>query len=266
MSDNSGVFLKKSDVSKNNINEMGVAQWKMISIPSGSFSMEDSTSGVVFRSFSPYKISNVLVTQQLYTHVMGLNPSQIKGANRPVESVSWFDAIIFCNRLSRVHKKTCCYKIAEITNLETIALDSSLWLTLKCDFSANGFRLPTEAEWEYAARAGSDFTYAGGNNIDDVAWYGENAGAQTHDVGTKKPNAFGLYDMNGNVAEWCWDWFGTYETDNKVDSHGPASGKMRVKRGGSWLDDAIQCTVNFRSCSNPNGKGSMLGFRICCKE
>ena len=137
-----------------------------------------------------------------------------------------------------------------------------------CNFGAAGYRLPTEAEWEFAARDGrgsSPTPYAGSTNINAVAWYGENSGITTHDVATKDPNGLNLYDMCGNVAEWCWDYYApNLASGAQTNPHGPSSGEMHVKRGGSWLDDAQQCTVFYRSGSAPNGKSSNLGFRVCC--
>ena len=136
-----------------------------------------------------------------------------------------------------------------------------------CNFAADGFRLPTEAEWEYAARDGkstNSYQYSGSANINAVAWYGENSNVTSHAVATKEPNGLKLYDMSGNVAEWCWDYFVTpLPTGAQTNPHGPGIGNLHVKRGGSWLDDAMECTVFFRSGSAPIGKSSTLGFRVC---
>jgi formylglycine-generating enzyme required for sulfatase activity len=130
------------------------------------------------------------------------------------------------------------------------------------------FRLPTEAEWEYAARGGNKtegYKYAGSNNIDDVAWYSGNSDNTTHPVAMKQSNELGLYDMCGNVAEWCWDYYtANLPAGAQTNPHGPSTGDVHVKRGGSWLDDPQQCTVFYRSGSAPNGKSSSLGFRVCC--
>ena len=186
----------------------------------------------------------------------------------PVESVNWFEAVIFCNVLSAAYKLQPCYSVKN-HDIKELPDNSPLWKELECNFDANGFRLPTEAEWEYAANGGGLTLYSGSDNLDEVGWYGENSEITTHKVGEKKPNAFGLYDMSGNVSEWCWDWYGNYElavVKNSIhDPHGPDIGKTRVKRGGSWLDDDVQCRITCREYSAPNGKAGTLGFRICRK-
>lgn len=132
-----------------------------------------------------FYMAEVPVTQALYKKIMNFNPSKIKGDDHPVESVSWYDAIIFCNALSDAYKLEPCYSVKGNTKLATIEDKSPLWNDLVCNFKGPGFRLPTEAEWEYAAQAGSAFLYSGSDNIDEVAWYGENSEISTHDVGKK---------------------------------------------------------------------------------
>ena len=144
------------------------------------------------------------------------------GDNRPVTHVSWNDCQEFCRK--------------------------------------TGLQLPTEAQWEYACRAGSTGAYAG--NLDDMAWYENNSGSRTHSVGTKKPNAWGLYDMHGNVYEWCQDWFGKYPSGSVTDPTGPSSGSDRVGRGGSWDDDAGGCRSAYRSYGEPGYRYYYLGFRV----
>ena len=171
-----------------------------------------------------------------------------KGANRPAEGVSWFDCIQFCNKLS------------EMEGLEPVYTVNGRDVT--CNWTAKGYRLPTEAEWEYAARAGQKYIYAGGNNVDEVAWYKDNSGGETHPVGQKHPNHFGLYDMSGNVWEWVWDWRGTYSSSPTVDPQGPTSGSRRVFRGGGWRGSARHVRVSLRS-SYPASGYYNLGFRLC---
>jgi formylglycine-generating enzyme required for sulfatase activity len=202
-------------------------------VEAGSFQM-GSTDGTedekpihsvnINRSFY---ISRDEVTQKQWREVMGSNPSHFKGDDLPVECVSWYEAVDYCNRLSRKEGLASAYRI----NGEQVS-----W-----DISANGYRLPTEAEWEYAARGGNKsrgYTYAGSNVVDQVGWYHDNSGNKTHEVGQKRPNELGLYDMSGNVSEWCWDWYGEYHSSSQTDPRGPSGGSDRVYRGGSWNDSA----------------------------
>ena len=188
------------------------------------------------------------VTQALYESVMGENPSKFKGSNRPVEMVSWYDAVNFCNKLSQMEKLDQCY---------TINGTDVSWSNKSC----NGWRLPTEAEWEYAARGGQSYKYAGSNSVNEVAWYDDNSGNETHPVGQKKPNGFGLYDMSGNVYEWVWDWYGDYSSQGGTDLVGPNSGQARVYRGGSWGSGARSARVSDRFNGIPDGEYDYLGFR-----
>ena len=165
---------------------------------------------------------------------MGSNPSHFKGARRPVEQVSWDDCQVFIRKLNSLTGKN--------------------------------FKLPTEAQWEYAARGGkksSGYKYSGSNTIGDVAWYGGNSGNKTHDVGTKIPNELGLYDMAGNVWEWCSDWNGDYSSSSQTNPSGPSSGSNRVCRGGSWNYNARYCRLSIRSFNSPVISYNFLGFRLC---
>ena len=235
----------------------------MIHIKGGQFNMGSQKTSLWKVGIFDFFMAEVPVTQALYKKIMNFNPSKIKGDDHPVESVSWYDAIIFCNALSDAYKLEPCYSVKGNTKLATIEDKSPLWNDLVCNFKGPGFRLPTEAEWEYAAQAGNAFLYSGSDNIDEVAWYGENSEISTHDVGKKKPNALGLFDMSGNVEEWCWDWFGPLPGGNNLAPTGPAKGSSKVKRGGCWLDDAVLCTTAARSSTPPTGKAGTLGFRIC---
>ncbi|RCK78762.1 MAG: hypothetical protein OZSIB_1115 [Candidatus Ozemobacter sibiricus] len=179
----------------------------------------------------PFYIGVHPVTQEQFEKVMGGNPSRFKGANRPVEQVAWAHAVEFCKFLSEREGKT--------------------------------FRLPTEAEWEYAARAGTTTLYPWGNEIDpDSCWYKDNSDGQTHDVGLKNPNGWGLYDMCGNVWEWCQDRYGEYTEEPAVDPVGPKTGENRVIRGGSWNHFAAQCQATHRNGSNPAKGLNFIGFRV----
>ncbi|MCL2719954.1 MAG: SUMF1/EgtB/PvdO family nonheme iron enzyme [Treponema sp.] len=198
-------------------------------------------------TISSFYINKYLVTQKEYQEIMGENPSVFKGDNLPVERVSWFQAIEYCNKKSLKEGLTPVY---------TINGSQVSW-----DRNANGYRLPTEAEWEYACRAGTTTPYNLGSFINDIAWYADNSGRKTNPVGLKQANAWGLFDMHGNVAEWCWDWFADYTTV-VIDPSGPASGQNRVHRGRSWNDTAESLRSANRGYAHPQNTSSFTGFRI----
>ena len=206
-------------------------------------------------SVSSFYISKIEVPQCLYEKVMGTNPSKTKQANLPVEQVDWQDAVEFCNKLSELEGLKKCY---------TGTGDGT-----RCDFKANGYRLPTEAEWEFAARGGNkseDYTYAGADKLGEIAWYAPNSDGRTHEVGTKAPNELGLYDMSGNVYEWCWDWYdsGFYSRSPNTDVHGPSSGTERIRRSGSFFNYDGNCSISYRRGSKPQKPeyAYTIGFRI----
>lgn len=188
-------------------------------------------------TLSDYYIGQTEVTQALWEAVMGSNPSDSKGDNLPVERVSWNDCQVFIQKLNQLTGKQ--------------------------------FRLPTEAEWEYAARGGRKsrgYKYAGGNNIDLVAWYCDNSGYETHPVATKQANELGVYDMSGNVCEWCSDWCDGYQSSSQSDPQGPSSGSRRVYRGGGCYDGAGDCRVSSRGNGTPGRRYFILGLRLSCKK
>jgi formylglycine-generating enzyme required for sulfatase activity len=190
------------------------------------------------------KLQNLLVgqteiTQGLYEYVMGENPSRFKGSGQlPVERVSWFDLLEFCNRLSKMQGFRPCY-----SNIDEDT-ESADW-----DRSANGYRLPTEWEWEYIAKANRDFEYSGGDNPDNVAWWLESSNERTHDVGGKKENSFGTYDQSGNVFERCWDLYWYDDT-------------IRVLRGGSWRNGASGIRAARRNIVTPSYQSGNGGGRL----
>ena len=198
-----------------------------------------------------YEMMKTEVTQKLYQKIMGTNPSEFKGENNPVESVSWYDAIYFCNKLSEKYGYTPVYSVNGTTDVTkwnyTPHKEFSIYGNITQNISADGFRLPTEAEWEYAAKGGQNYEYAGSNNIDEVAWYRDNTGRTTHPVAQKKANGYGLYDMSGNVYEWCWDAF-SYD--------------YRRLRGGSWYYSADYCTVSHSSYYYAGNRNNLNGFRV----
>jgi formylglycine-generating enzyme required for sulfatase activity len=245
----------------------------MVRINGGTFTMgspanepgrdnsEDPQRQVTVGSFYMGKYE---VTQKEYQEVMGTNPSRFKGDNLPVERVSWYDAIEYCNARSRKEGLTPAYTIDKNQKdpNNKHSFDDVKW-TITWNRNANGYRLPTEAEWEYACRAGTTTAYNTGASIsDNTGWYDANSGSTTHPVGQKPANAWGLHDMHGNVYEWCWDWFGDYPRGAQADPVGASSGSYRVDRGGSWGNPAQYARSAFRINHYPINRNFILGFRV----
>ncbi|MEE1058183.1 MAG: SUMF1/EgtB/PvdO family nonheme iron enzyme [Treponema sp.] len=198
-----------------------------------------------------FEMSKTEITQELYKSVMGENPSRVKGANNPVECVSWYDAIWFCNKLSIAKGYEPVYSVDGNTDIikwnYTPHQGNSIKGEITQNTSANGYRLPTVEEWQYAVKGGEDYTYAGSNEIDEVAWYEGNSNDKTHPVAQKKANGYSLYDMSGNVFEWCWDSYNSY---------------YRYGCGGSWHDNDGYCKVSYSGCSIAYDQDNNIGFRI----
>ena len=194
-----------------------------------------------------------------------------------MEEVNWYDAITFCNKLtllSGLTEEDLVYSVEGITdwlNLsakEVPSSSSTAWDNVTINLRKKGYRLPTEAEWEFAARGGDtsasewNYTYAGSDSLDDVAWYDSNSSDKTHQVGTKSPNSLGLYDMSGNVWEWCNDWYGSIGTGSETDPIGAVSGYDRCERGGSWDYYSNDCEVDNRDYYSAYDRSSYYGFRL----
>jgi formylglycine-generating enzyme required for sulfatase activity len=233
---------------------------EMVEIQGGTFSMGSNTGDsdekpVHQVTISSFMIGKYEVTQEQYQWVIGTNPSYFASGSdagkRPVEQVSWYDAVAFCNRLSEMEGLEKVYVINGTNVYE--------------GFKRNGYRLPAEAEWEYAARGGEkskNLTYAGSNDVRQVAWYDDNSGKQPRVVGTKAPNELGIYDMSGNVWEWCWDWYGSYESGQQTDPLGASLGSYRVRRGGSWDYSAGYLRSAYRDSFSPGNRNYNIGFRV----
>jgi formylglycine-generating enzyme required for sulfatase activity len=238
-----------------------------VRIPGGTFLMgspasepDRSDSEVQHRvTVSSFSMSRYEATQKEWREVMGSNPSYFKGDDLPVECVSWYDVIEYCNRRSQREGLTPAY---------TRNGDTVTW-----NRSANGYRLPTEAEWEYVCRAGTAAPFSTGNNIttaqanyDGNYPYNGNAEGvyrdRTWTVGSGAANAWGLYDMHGNVFEWCWDWWGAYPAEDQADPDGPASGRYRAIRGGSWYHVGRIVRSAYRNRYDPADRNGDLGFRL----
>ena len=218
-------------------------QFEMVRVEGGTFRMGATSEqgGDAERDEKPvhsvklntFYIGKTEVTQALWQAVMGSNPSHFKGADLPVENVTWYDCQEFIQKLNSL--------------------------------TGRNFRLPTEAEWEFACRGGNNsngYKYSGSNNLGSVAWYDGNSGSKTHPVATKAPNELGIYDMSGNVWGWCSDWYADYTSYSQTDPTGPQSGSFRVRRGGSWYGIARCCRSSYRYNNIPTYRYDGLGLRL----
>lgn len=259
----------------------------MVYVPGGTFTMGDARNAENEYApphkvtLSPFFIGKYEVTQAEFAEYMRPGapwmPELGQGDNYPAYNVSWFAALKYCNLRSMAEELTPCYTINGSTNpadwgeIPVFNTDptASSWEAVTCNFSANGYRLPTEAEWEYAARARTnspDYLFSGSDDFDDVAWFIENSLGKTHPVGEKAPNAIGIYDMSGNLGEWCWDRYGRdyYQNSPQNNPTGPEEGSERVERGGSWHFISEQCYISSRGINTPFIEMSpIVGFRVC---
>ena len=235
-------------------------------------------------SLTAYRIGETEVTQELWQAVMGNNPSNFKDTKNPVEQVNWYHCIAFCNELTKkvagLGESECLYySDAGYTNVYTKEdAGAKKEVYLYTAMNKKGFRLPTEAEWEWAAKGGKEYKWAGTDEKSELvnyAWYSANSNNQTHEVKKRTANGYGLYDMSGNVWEWCFDRYdnnpaandGAYESGGFVtDPQGAASGADRVERRGSWSDDARDCVVGIRNIDSPDSSYDFLGFRVAMSK
>lgn len=248
--------------------ERPVLRPKMLHLPPGDFRLGSEDFGNakpvrIVHITRAFALSETEVTQAQYQAVMGNNPSGHKdtpdSAQHPVEAVSWFDAVKYCNRLSELEGRKPCYTVQTEEGEHGAKFERVEWP----DASCTAYRLPTEAEWEYAARADQPYQYAGSDDLDRVAWHNGNSSDTTHPVAQKAPNAWFLHDMSGNVWEWVWDRYSdSYLGAETQDPRGARTGGFRVQRGGSFLSDASRARVALRRFNMTSSRDRDVGFRL----
>ena len=228
--------------------------YNMILCPSGSFEKgheeEDDNLPETMTIKKSFLLGETEITQEIYESVMNDNPSDFQEDSKyPVEKVSWYDAVMFCNRLSDIFDLDRYYTLTKGGKIVD-TIEPKQDYVVGMDGDSKGFRLPTEWEWEYAAKADTPFLYSGSNNADEVGWHNDNSDKTTHPVKERNPNAWGFYDMSGNVWEWC---------ENKYQS----TSSNRVYRGGSWSCNTSLLLSVIRSTNSPSFRNNSLGFRVC---
>ncbi|MDA3885297.1 MAG: SUMF1/EgtB/PvdO family nonheme iron enzyme [Candidatus Delongbacteria bacterium] len=279
-------FLNKHDEGKLQVTETCNPESLdgMAFVKGGTFQMGDEV-GDLFVGDKPvhnveldnFYIDINLVTEGEFEDIMGIKikPEFCRGRNHSHNTVHWYAALIYCNKKSIREGLIPCYSINQSNNPDHWGAipsysnsnsNSAIWDKVTCNWSTNGYRLPTEAEWEYAARGGihhKDFyLYSGSNVIGEVAWYSQNSDGNSHPVATKSPNQLGIYDMSGNSCEWCWDWFEPYTNDLQTNPKGPLSGVSRVFRGGALTISGHDSRVAYRGREEPTYCARGFGFRI----
>lgn len=254
---------------------------QMVDVAGGSFQMgrigfDIDEIPVHTVNLSAFKISKYEITQAQWLEVMGYSPASSlgNGSNYPVSFINWYETLVFCNKKSIDDGLTPCYSKNGQSNPDYWGSipenNDSIWNNITCNFNANGYRLPTEAEWEFAARGGlstQQYLFAGSDDVNDVAWNSSNSINTTHIVGALTPNELGLYDMSGNVFEMCWDWYGLnyYEDSSLNNPIGPGSGSFKVYRGGSYYNFGYgnsDCRTTNRGNGYLHYKSNAIGFRI----
>ncbi len=269
------IFVRKSDKPEPQV--VGLLRGNMVQVPGGTFMMgshsgHDDEQPARQVTVSSFWIGKYEVTQAEWKAVMGSNRSVHGGDNLPMDKVSWYDAVKYCNLRSLAEGLTPVYGISGATDPNywgpAPKVRNGEWDAVICDWGANGYRLPSEAEWEYAAGGGVKsgiHTYSGSNDIHQVGWHASNANKASHPVGSLSPNGLGLHDMSGNLWEWCFDWYAPsyYQYAGSLDPVNSSGSGKRVVRGGCWVDEAFKCTVTKRSSIAPSVGGGYIGFRVC---